>query len=1181
VKRRWALLLAVLWGWALLVADAWVLVEFRIVDTHMKRMLEELFSAPVSFGELSISPTFDLVATDIRMMRPDNPEKLYGTVDEIRVAPSWIDLITRFRLQVKDIAIRHPTLVVKWHDAERTFDMPSPLKGDLESQTKEMELPAIRMQGLTLALENPPDIVKQKQNFTFNELSLVLAPEGSERWLYKFEVDLNHPILGRMRGWGRFSQDEVNVELERHGLMVTPELLAVLIPEVRSVLENVSIGGDLRLTARVGRVAGAGSAEAFSASIDCLGLALHFENWPQAVSKIQGRLEYFQGRLFTEVLTAEFEKAPLTLRGFVDLSGAAKVVEASGDVVGLGITNQLAERIAKLPDPCPTVADQITAWEPDGFANVKFRLSQERNERQEIGPIRPAFEVEFKGSTTLKYAGHIGKDGKRHGFRYPLEDLRGIIKFTDEVASFDRLVAMNGSLAVEARGRINYEKSGDETYDVDVTARGLRLDERVGAALQGSSRDLFNSLDAEGSADLAVAVKRQKGEPPGPRVDITVDLQGVGFRSRSFPIDLADTRGRLVITDAGPIVIEKVNAKRRGGSLSLRGSIPVDRRVGAFEMDFEFDKFPIDHDLTSALKEVAPDAASGLAKLNPTGRVDGTVRLALDQDGAQKDLRGAIRFDDMTLAPEDPSIRIDELSGSLELTPSHVSINQGTTASIAGERFAVRGLVKSDGGLDLTIEAANFQIDRELLADIEPLAPSLSRFPTRPELTGRMSMNLHVVGTAAAPQFSLEADFHGVDAIVGAVAGLELDGVRGHLSVSLPGEVKVTGLTMAIPVPEAPGGSGGGPAAARPRQVIAFELLEGLWEPAAARNLPRGRLSLKGCTARGVEITSQTIALLPLEPEVKAKIENLGLTGSLDLMVGTLSWDGSALEVRKSRLNGARVAIGAERPVRADALRVANLSVDSGGDLIDLRGEFVLENARIFDIPMPRCSGRLRADVAGIRLESIDGDILGYDPRQKTTRVPLGKINPETSRFEAFFAEGGFDTHLALQEVNVPAALRALGGTPGQISGTMRSNVDMRGAFGDAGSLKGSGDMSFRVWNVVSLPVFYKMFNSLDVLSFFDQRKDPWTKVDAEFTVADRVMRLPKVRIDSPDLVLQGAGSLTFAGHVKADLKTNQGLGISPIGWVTRIISQAVFAGVRIEGPISDPRVDAYGMTGN
>src|SRR6185503_5519215 len=117
-------------------------------------------------------------------------------------------------------------------------------------------------------------------------------------------------------------------------------------------------------------------------------------------------------------------------------------------------------------------------------------------------------DVEFRGGSKLRYIGHVGVDGKRHGFAYPLEDLRGVLKFTDKFVVFERLTAMNGPLAVEARGRIDYAHAGDETYDVDVDAHGLRLDQRVSEALSGGSRDLFNSLDAEGSVDLTVAVKR-------------------------------------------------------------------------------------------------------------------------------------------------------------------------------------------------------------------------------------------------------------------------------------------------------------------------------------------------------------------------------------------------------------------------------------------------------------------------------------------------------------------------------------------------------------------------------------------------------------------------------------------------------------------------------------------------
>ena len=72
----------------------------------------------------------------------------------------------------------------------------------------------------------------------------------------------------------------------------------------------------------------------------------------------------------------------------------------------------------------------------------------------------------------------------------------------------------------------------------------------------------------------------------------------------------------------------------------------------------------------------------------------------------------------------------------------------------------------------------------------------------------------------------------------------------------------------------------------------------------------------------------------------------------------------------------------------------------------------------------------------------------------------------------------------------------------------------------------------------MSLPVFYKMFNSLDVLTVF-QRTDPWTKVEVVFEIAESVMRMKKIRIDSPDVLLEGPGTLTFAGMVKADLKAN------------------------------------------
>ena len=149
------------------------------------------------------------------------------------------------------------------------------------------------------------------------------------------------------------------------------------------------------------------------------------KEWPQALTNIRGRIDMPQGRLSTDGLDGELEGAPLIVRGTVDLSGGWKVVDASGEVVGLAITNALAARIRKLPDPCPTVADQIEAWDPDGFANVKFRLVLSATRYRRSGRCNRSSASSSMGGRSSATSATSGTTGERHGFPYPLQELRG------------------------------------------------------------------------------------------------------------------------------------------------------------------------------------------------------------------------------------------------------------------------------------------------------------------------------------------------------------------------------------------------------------------------------------------------------------------------------------------------------------------------------------------------------------------------------------------------------------------------------------------------------------------------------------------------------------------------------------------------------------------------------------
>jgi hypothetical protein len=1182
LKRRHAIPLAILWVIALVGFDVWYVLEMEVAGTYLNRALAEMFEAPVSFADLSVSALGSVVVGDIRVMRPDQPRKVYATIDEVRITPSWIDLVTSLDLVVKDIEVRNPTLVVQWDEADGTFDMPSPLRSDLEARTRTAgELPAIALRGLTLVLENPPDIVRKQQAFQFDQLSIALTPEGSSRWLYRFDADIVHPVLGRLTGGGRFSREAVVVELHRQGLMITPDLLGVVRPELKEILGQLSVDGDVQVTASVGPVEGE-DGELFTATLDCRGVNARLADWPQALSGIQGRLEYTRGRVTTEGLTARFEGAPLTLAGFVDFGEGRNAVVLEGNVVGLRIDDRLAARTRRLPEPCPTVADQIEAWNPDGYANVSFRLEQDRGADGVLGPIRPAIDVEFRGGTSLRYIGHVGDDRQRHGFAYPLEDLRGLLRFTDKAVTFERLTAMNGSLSVEARGRIEYERSGDETYDVDVDAHGLKLDDRVAQALAGGSRDLFNSLDAQGSVDVVVGVKRKRGEPPGPRVDVGLDLQGVALRPRQFPLDFVDARGRVTIPDSGAIKIERISARRAGGTVSLQGSVPAHAGRGGLDLDLQFTKFPVDAALTSALGELVPNAAGVLSRLNPAGRIDGSLRIATEKDGLVAGLGGSIAFEDMTLAPEDPSIRIQDLDGSVTLGPTTVTINKGTTASIAGERFAFHGTIQHGTDYDVVVEADGFRLDRELVAEVEPLIPWIRELGPEPHVDGPMSLALHVKGAAPSPSVSADVEFLGVDVAIGEEPRLRLRDVRGRLSLDHDGNAKLTGLSARVPAPGHAETAASAPAEPESSASgAALELASGTWTQRAAADAPSagsGRLDLVGVSVRGLRIGPETLAILPIGPDAKTKLAALDLRGAIDLSATGVRYQDGVVTASRGRLVVAGLAVGADQAFRADRFTVEKMTFKAGGGAFQLDGDFGARGASVRNIPVPAMIGRVTADVEGVRFDRVEADLFAYDVRDGR-RFSLGKVNPEASSVAFRFEDASFDLDLRFHEVNLPAAIRAFGGDPGRVSGTFSSRVALRGVLGEDATYEGSGSLTVRARNVVSLPVFYRLFNSLDILRVFE-KTDPWTRIDVDFAAANRILDMRRIRIDAPDVMLEGPGTLSFDGNVRADLKANQGIGVSPIGWVTRLISHVMFAGVRVDGPIGDPRVSAYPIGG-
>ena len=304
--------------------------------------------------------------------------------------------------------------------------------------------------------------------------------------------------------------------------------------------------------------------------------------------------------------------------------------------------------------------------------------------------------------------------------------------------------------------------------------------------------------------------------------------------------------------------------------------------------------------------------------------------------------------------------------------------------------------------LDLTVEAENFQVDRELLADLEPLIPWLHKSEKKPELAGAMSVVLRATGSVTKPDYHAELDFHGVDVVAGALPDVRLDEVQGHVTVTPAGVVTLRDFSTRIPIPQPSAAitaaSGAGTSAAestaeRPRPSILVTLADGRFEPAGGtptKPVPE-RVTLNGCAVVGLELSPSVLAMIPIGADFGATIGKLGLTGSVDLVFPNAKWDGTELRATKGQLLAARVALGEERKLTADFFQIDKMSLKVGGGLFDLGGQFFLRGARVLDFPVPACNGRIAADMSGLRFESLDADLLGYDEDKKGQRFALGK----------------------------------------------------------------------------------------------------------------------------------------------------------------------------------------------
>ena len=229
-------------------------------------------------------------------------------------------------------------------------------------------------------------------------------------------------------------------------------------------------------------------------------------------------------------------------------------------------------------------------------------------------------------------------------------------------------------------------------------------------------------------------------------------------------------------------------------------------------------------------------------------------------------------------------------------------------------------------------------------------------------------------------------------------------------------------------------------------------------------------------------------------------------------------------------------------------------------------------------------------------LEDLDGHIA--DRKLEDARMTLTYIEPHLSvldldgRFEKgrlrnLATEGSsgpafsidleepftFGVAIRLVDVDVARLLRGLFESDFAGKGDLSAELRLVGSLDRITSIRGDGLVDLRESTLWSIPVMRNLFSQLgfDNTAVFDE-------MSSRFRIANGVVYMDEMAVESPLLDLVGQGTLDFDGRLHHDLAVHYGL-IDQLGPLTRILYwiQNNLLSVSIRGDMSRPRVVLQG----
>ena len=309
------------------------------------------------------------------------------------------------------------------------------------------------------------------------------------------------------------------------------------------------------------------------------------------------------------------------------------------------------------------------------------------------------------------------------------------------------------------------------------------------------------------------------------------------------------------------------------------------------------------------------------------------------------------------------------------------------------------------------------------------------------------------------------------------------------------------------------------------------------------------------------------------EPTLDALVEDLGWRGRLDIDDAVLTITGSRgetegeVELRgHATLTDMELNIGLPLSITQASVNIKSLIIKNG----QVRAWATVEdlNGHIAD---------RRLEDARLALTYIEPHLSLLDLDGRFGNGRLRNLATEGSSGPAFSidlrAPFPFGVAIRLVDVDVSRVLRGLFESEFASKGQLSAELRLVGDLNHITGIRGDGRVDLTESTLWSIPVMRDLFSQLgfDNTAVFEEMR-------SRFRIAEGVVHMEEMQVESPLLSLVGEGALDFNGRLHHELRVHYDL-IDHLGPLTRLayFIQNNLLSVSIRGDMSRPRVELQG----